>query len=84
MRILHFFPKDDSMISQYVTMLHESMGLECSNEMVTDAKETQRNLCSSHYDILHIHGCWNSSLFFVVKQAIKSHTRIVLSPHGQL
>lgn len=84
MRILHFFPKDDSMISQYVTMLHESMGLECSNEMVTDAKEAQKNLCSSHYDILHIHGCWNSSLYFVAKQAIKSHTRIVLSPHGQL
>ena len=39
MRILHFFPKEDCMISEYVAMLHESMGLECSNEMVTDAVE---------------------------------------------
>ena len=25
MRILHFYPKDDSMISLYVTMLHEEL-----------------------------------------------------------
>lgn len=84
MRILHFYPKDDSMISEYVTILHENMGLECSNEMVTEAKEAQQNLRSSHYDILHIHGCWDSSLYFVGRQAIKSGTRIVLSPYGQL
>lgn len=84
MRILHFYPKDDSMISLYVTMLHEGMGLECSNEMVTEAKEAQQNLRSSHYDILHIHGCWNSSLYFIARQAIKSGARIVLSPYGQL
>lgn len=84
MRILHFYPKDDSMIGQYVTMLHENMGLECSNEMVTEAKEAQQNLHSSHYDILHIHGCWSSSIYYVARQALKSKTRIVLSPHGQL
>ena len=84
MRILHFFPKEDCMISEYVAMLHESMGLECSNEMVSEAKDAQQNLRSSHYDILHIHGCWNGSLYFIVRQAIKSGTRIVLSPYGQL
>ncbi len=84
MRILHFFPKEDCMISEYVAMLHESMGLECSNEMVSEAKDAQQNLRSSHYDILHIHGCWNGSLYFIVRQAIKSGTRIVLSPHGHM
>ena len=84
MRILHFFPKEDCMISEYVAMLHESMGLECSNEMVSEAKDAQQNLRSAHYDILQIHGCWNGSLYFIVRQAIKSGTRIVLSPYGQL
>ncbi len=84
MRILHFYPADDSLISQYVTMLCENMGLECTNETVTDPKVVQQRLRSSHYDILHLHGCWRISLYLVVRQAIKNHTRIVVSPHGQL
>jgi len=84
MRVLHFYPNNDSLIKQYVTMLSENMGLECTNEMVTDPAVVQQRLQSSHYDILHLHGCWRISSYLVVRQAIKNNTRIVISPHGQL
>lgn len=83
-RILHFYPGDDHMISDYVTMLSENMGLECSNELVTEKALAQQRLNASHYDILHLHGCWNASSYFVGKQAVKNGTRIILSPNGQL
>jgi len=82
-RILHFYPNNNVMISDYVTMLNENMGLECSNEMLSEQGLAQQRLQSSHYDILHLHGCWNASSYPIVKQAIKSGTRIVLSSHGQ-
>ncbi len=84
MRVLHFYPTDDSLIKQYVTVLSENMGLECTNEIVNDPAVVQQRLQSSHYDILHIHGCWRISSYLVVRQAIKNNTRIVISPHGQL
>jgi hypothetical protein len=83
-RILHFFPGDNHMIADYVTMLSENMGLECSNELVSEQALAEQRLRSSHYDILHLHGCWNASSYFVGKQAIKNNTRIVLSANGQL
>lgn len=84
MRILHFYQSDDSFISRYVAMLSENMGLECTNETVTDPSVAQQRLRSSRYDILHLHGCWRISTYLVVRQAIKRKTRIVVSPHGQL
>lgn len=84
MRVLHFYPVDDSLIKQYVIMLNENMGLECTNEMVTETSVVQQRLKSSHYDILHIHGCWRPSSYLAVRQAIKEDTRIVVSPYGQL
>ena len=80
-RILHFYPGDDHMISDYVTMLSENMGLECSNELVTEKALAQQRLNASHYDILHLHGCWNASSYFVGKQAVKNGIRIILSPN---
>lgn len=84
MRVLHFYPSDDSLIKQYVTVIHDNMGLECTNEMESDPSVVQQRLESSHYDILHIHGCWRISTYLVVRKAIRNGTRIVLSPHGQL
>jgi len=84
MRVLHFYSSDDSMIASYVTMLNENMGLECTNEMVTDASVAQQRLQSSHYDIVNLHGCWRISSYLVVRQAVKNNTRIILTPHGQL
>lgn len=82
-RILHFYPQNNSVISDYVTMLNENMGLECSNEILSEQGLAQQRLQSSHYDILHLHGCWYASSYPIVRQAIKNRTRIVLSSHGQ-
>lgn len=84
MRILHFYPDYDSMIADYVSMLSENMGLECTNERVSESKVAQSRLKSSHYDIVHLHGCWRSANAAVVSQALKAGSRIVVSPYGQL
>ena len=84
MRVLHYFPQDNSMISAYVSKLCEGMGLECLNEKVTDSSEAQQHLRQSHYDILHLHGCWRNSSYLVARQAFAQGTRLIVSPHGQL
>lgn len=83
-RVLHYYPQSDSMVSQYVAMLSEHTGLECSNEQATEMADALQRLRSSHYDILHLHGCWRNSSYRVVRQALRQGTRLVLSPHGHL
>lgn len=84
MRILHYNPNSDSMVSQYLNMLCESMGLECINEIVTESSDVLKRLHSIHYDILHLYGCWHNSSYKIVSLAFKHNTRLVISPYGQL
>ena len=84
MKILHYIAKDDSMIISYVDMLVGSMGLEADNSIVKSEAEAKECLKSTHYDILHIHGCWHYAAYRVLKNAIKRGCRVVLSPYGQL
>ncbi len=84
MRVLHFYLDEDKLIKKYVNVLSESMGLECTNEIASDPSVVQQRLQSSHYDILHIHGCWRTSSYFVMRKALKNNTRIVITLHGQL
>ena len=37
-----------------------------------------------HYDLLHIHGCWQYAAYRVARQAQRRGTRLVVTPHGQL
>ncbi|MBP3286218.1 MAG: hypothetical protein J6M15_04690 [Prevotella sp.] len=84
MRILHYIPKNDSMITSYVDMLVNSMGLGAENMIVDAEAAAKEKLQSAHFDILHIHGCWHYSAYRVLKLALKKGTRMVLSPYGQL
>lgn len=84
MRILHYIPKNDSMITSYVDMLVNSMGLGAENIIVDAETAAKEKLQSAHFDILHIHGCWHYSAYRVLKLALKKGTRMVLSPYGQL
>lgn len=83
-RVLHFCPTSDSMIAQYVAILcQERVG--GVDSISADTKESAiQQLRSHHYDILHIHGCWNYSAYSVSQTALKYNTRLVVSPHGQL
>lgn len=84
MKILHYIAKDDNMITSYVDMLVGSMGLEADNCIAKDESDAREHLKSTHYDILHIHGCWHYAAYRVFKLAIRKGSRIVLSPYGQL
>lgn len=83
-RILHYVSQEDSMVAEYVNMLVGNMGLEAENTVVTEEVTAVERLMSTHYHILHIHGCWFHSAAKVLKVAIKQGTRMVLSPYGQL
>lgn len=84
MRILHYIPKDDNMIINYVDMLLSSMGLEAENIFADNEIAAKEKLQTLHFDILHIHGCWYYSAYRILHIAMKNGTRIVLSPYGQL
>ncbi len=84
MKILHYIPNNDSMITGYVNMLVNSMGLEAENTIVDNESQAKERLKTYHYDILHVHGCWRFSAYRLLKIALQKETRLVLSPYGQL
>ena len=84
MRILHFYPADNQMIGQHVTMLQEGMGLEAENHLVSNAEDARTLLQGSHYDILHLHGCWCNASRRIVNMALRNGCRLIVTPHGQL
>ena len=84
MRILHFYPADNPMIGQHVAMLQEGMGLEAENHLVANAEDARTLLQGSHYDILHLHGCWCNASRRIVNLALRNGCRLIVTPHGQL
>lgn len=82
--ILHFYPSDNQLISQYVDILQNAMqeyAEVCAEHSLHDFTKT---LKQQHPDIIHIHGCWRAQNLKACKRAIKAGARIVFSPHGQL
>ncbi len=47
-------------------------------------KDVLKQLRDSHYDILHIFGCWDYHAWRLARLALRQRTRLVLSPQGQL
>ncbi len=84
MRILHFYPKSDAIISQYITMLAGNMGLEVENHQATTGDEARQLLRTIQFDIIHLHGCWDNAQFTIVRKALRQGARLVVSPYGQL
>ena len=85
MRILHYYASNaPEGISAYVKTLSENMGKDAENESVTNVKEALQSLRDRHYDLLHIHGCWQYAANRVARRALRLGTRVVVTPHGQL
>lgn len=84
MRILHYIPKADDMLTNYVNMLVSNMGLEAENHIAKEESEAKEKLKVIRFDILHIHGCWHYSAYRILKLAERKGARTVLSPYGQL
>jgi hypothetical protein len=84
MRILHFYPAEEPMISQHVAMLQEGMGLEAENHLAANADDARTLLQGGKYDILHLHGCWRNASRSIVHLALRKRCRLIVTPHGQL
>lgn len=84
MRILHYYDKNDAMVSQHVKLLTSSMDMEAESHTATEAEQARTLLKGGGYDVLHLHGCWRNSSRSIVSLAFKQQARLVVTPHGQL
>lgn len=84
MRILHYYPNADSMVTRYVATLCDMMGIECVNERTTEKEVALQLIEDGNFDIVHLHGCWENTLYTITRRALKKGCRLVVSPHGQL
>lgn len=84
MTILHYNPDADSMIAQYVAMLSDAMSHYAVNATATSLAQFRKILTDIKPDIVHLHGCWHSSVAVAAYWGRRHGARIVLSPHGQL
>lgn len=90
MKVLHYNPQTESMVTQYVAMLVGAMvelkkeGANMENFVASSLSQFRQIMAAEHPDIVHLHGCWHSSLAVAEFIARKNEARVVVSPHGQL
>lgn len=70
MKILHLYPKDETLIAEHVSILDKA----CSDDELTDVKP----------DIVHVHGCWQYRIVKQALRYHRQGARIVFTPHGGL
>lgn len=83
-KILHFFPKDNRTVAQYVETLCNAMGSYADVQTSCELKDFIHKLHDKHPDIVHLHGCWRTANWIAMRKATVHGARIVLSPHGGL
>lgn len=77
MQVIHIYPKDNSMIANYVNMLCKAVGNRIDMRTADQAK-TLKDMClAQEPDIIHVHG--------EAEVALPAHcrARLVITPHGQ-
>lgn len=84
MRVLHYYTEDDPMVCLHVSTLCDNMRGKIDCHLATDGNAARTLLQGSHYDLLHLHGCWCNSARSIVNLALRQGTRLLLTPHGQL
>lgn len=83
-KILHFYPADNQLVSQYVDMLRTSMQNDAEVWAEHSLQAFTKTLKQQHPDIIHLHGCWRTQNLMAFQRAQKEGARLVFSPHGQL
>ena len=84
MHILHFFQSQNNLQSQYVSMLMSTMGTGVEQAAYNSISDVRKALNGSHFDILHIHGCWSVQYAKAAALARRLGTRVIITPHGEL
>ncbi len=72
------------MVTKYVDMLVLAMGEYAETDKTCNLSDFKKIVKTRHPDIVHLHGCWNSSTASAASFAVKKGIRYVLNPHGQL
>ena len=84
MRILHYYPASEPLISDYVKVLADNAIAGFEHHTATEPRQARTLLEGGSYDVLHLHGCWRNSLRVMAAIARRQGTRVVVTPHGQL
>lgn len=84
MRVLHFYPGKDNMVTEYVDMLQNVMAEHVETKKSCELSQFKIFLKQWHPDIVHLHGCWDFSIFIAMTIAHSNSIRYVFTPHGQL
>lgn len=84
MKVLHVYPKSDSLIERHVTLLAEGMRQSAEVKVADNAANFRKLFREMEPDIVHCHGCWQFFIARAASYAIKHEARVVLTPHGQL
>lgn len=84
MKILYFYHSQDAMVAQYVDALSEAVAASAQVAKADSLRHFRKTLLSFRPDIVHLHGCWQTSFAVAARIARSRGVRIVLSPHGGL
>lgn len=83
-KVLHYNPHIDSMITRYVGILVDSMQGKAECHVATSLAQFRPLVAKIRPDIVHLHGCWHSSIAVAAYWGKRHGARIIVSPHGQL
>ncbi len=84
MKVLHYYDQQNDLQARYVRLLMELCGTSAQMSSCNTLSAVKSELRGSHWDILHIHGCW---LLDYAKASVLAHrlgTRTIITPHGEL
>lgn len=84
MKVLHVYPKSDTLIERHVTLLAEGMRQSAEVKVADNAVAFRKLFREMNPDIVHCHGCWQFFLARTTSYAIRHGARVVITLHGQL
>lgn len=84
MKVLHFHTKSDTKARQYIEVLARQTFDNVEIKSCSDLSSLKKELSEWTPDIVHLHGCWHTSIALVGALARKGKARVILTPHGQL
>lgn len=84
MRVLHFYPETDDMITRYVNMLCGAMESYAEISTASNVMTLRKLIGKQRPDIVHLHGCWMAQTALTARIARGKGIRTVITPHGQL
>ena len=84
MKVLHVYPKSDTLIERHVTLLAEGMRQSAEVKVADNAVAFRKLFREMNPDIVHCHGGWQFFLARATSYAIRHGARVVITLHGQL